>query len=320
MRRSPGSLFLLDQAASSSSPSPLTSGRARGGFVGRARVLCVLIWAVGLVFAAASLLSLQLREEDDEAYRLVQCSVRVNTFRRNDLLFNFVNHYSECPCVRDIAVVWSDLDNQPPRWLEDRRPRVFVERHSEDSLNNRFHALEEPTMPAIFSVDDDVIVSCEGLASMLLAWRASPDQMIGPAPRLISRDGRYLRWWHVWWNGRYNFVLTKIAVFHKKYLQAYYSPRLSQIRQHVDQHRNCEDIAMSFVVANATRGPPTWFRSLRYRDYGQSFAKHAGISSGVDHIAIREDCLRFYAQVFGYNPLLRYPAYHKTYDARLFFS
>ena len=45
------------------------------------------------------------------------CSVRVNTFRRNDLLAGFVEHYERCEAAAEIVVVWSDPANAPPRWL-----------------------------------------------------------------------------------------------------------------------------------------------------------------------------------------------------------
>ena len=44
------------------------------------------------------------------------CSVRVNTFRRNDLLAGFVEHYERCEAAAEIVVVWSDPANAPPRW------------------------------------------------------------------------------------------------------------------------------------------------------------------------------------------------------------
>ena len=43
-----------------------------------------------------------------------QLTIRVNTFRRNDLLKRFVEHFSRCSVVREIQVVWSDQQNEPP--------------------------------------------------------------------------------------------------------------------------------------------------------------------------------------------------------------
>lgn len=282
-------------------------------------VVCAAIFllVMGVIALVGSLLSLLLYVPLTAASS-VEVSVRVNTFRRNDLLSKFLAHYGACRCVREIVVVWSDQLNEPPSWLFTTKKAV-IERHPRDSLNNRFAALRQPLTEAVLSADDDVFLSCRDLAALVDAWSASPRQMLGPAPRLITKadDGayRYLRWWHVWWNGHYSLVLTKLAVFHRDYLDAYSDTTnriMTDIRKYVDEHRNCEDIAMSFLVANATRAPPSWFRA-RYRDYGQSFASHAGISASQDHIQIRQDCLRTFAAKFGRDPLIS--TSHKVSDA-----
>jgi len=200
------------------------------------------------------------------------------------------------------------------------RARVVVERHEVDSLNNRFKPLSPVETPAVFSVDDDLFVTCEALASLVDVWHSAPTQMVGVAPRLIShRDStyRYLRWWHVWWNGKYNVVLTKAAVFHRDYLTAYSlkdDATMSAVRAHVDVHRNCEDLGMSFVVANATGSPPIWVRE-KYVDYGESWGAHAGISGGSGHVETRADCVAHFAKLFGRMPLAT--ATHKVVDAEL---
>lgn len=295
--------------------NPKESAR-RGPSMGVVCAVAVL-FVMGIVTFGTSVMSVLLHVPLT-ASSSVQVSVRVNTFRRNDLLLKFMAHYGACHCVREIVVVWSDQLNEPPHWLAAMK-KAFIERHSRDSLNNRFVALRQPPTEAVLSADDDVFVSCRDLAAMVDAWSASPRQMLGPAPRLIAKaeDGayRYLRWWHVWWNGHYSLVLTKLAVFHRDYLDAYADNTnriMTDVRKYVDEHRNCEDIAMSFLVANATRAPPSWFRA-RYRDYGQSFASHSGISASQDHIQIRQDCLRTFAAKFGRDPLTT--TSHKVSDA-----
>ena len=79
-------------------------------------------------------------------------------------------------------------------------------------------------------------------------------------PRLVARDARtrrwrYLRSWHVWWTGRFSLVLTKAAVLHRDHFAAYRAPALAAARARVDAGRNCEDLLMACVVANATRAP-----------------------------------------------------------------
>ena len=254
------------------------------------------------------------------------CSVRVHTFRRNDLLAGFVEHYERCEAAAEIVVVWSDPANAPPRWLARRRARggaapLRVERFAEDSLNNRFALQRRPAADAVFSVDDDVILACADLRRLVDAWAAAPANMAGVAPRLVARDARtrrwrYLRSWHVWWTGRFSLVLTKAAVLHRDHFAAYRAPALAAARARVDAGRNCEDLLMACVVANATRAPPLWV-SARYVDRGQALlglGGHQGSSAAAGHVAARGECLDAFAGPFGGLPLATGAA--KLSDAR----
>jgi hypothetical protein len=54
----------------------------------------------------------------------------------------------------------------------------------------------------------------------------------------------------------YSIILTKAAVMHQKYLHAYSNSQPQWIRDFVKENRNGEDIAMQFLVSNATGKPP----------------------------------------------------------------
>lgn len=43
--------------------------------------------------------------------------------------------------------------------------------------------------------------------------------------------------------------------------------------EYIDAHRNCEDIAMAFLVANATGSPPVYVRAPGLQDLGQGVRK-----------------------------------------------
>lgn len=72
-----------------------------------------------------------------------QITVRVNTFRRNDMLKIFLDHYTKCPIISRIQVVWSDQVNSPPLdWLVGYpNGSVVFEIHRKDSLIARFSPL-----------------------------------------------------------------------------------------------------------------------------------------------------------------------------------
>ncbi|KAI5073548.1 hypothetical protein GOP47_0011561 [Adiantum capillus-veneris] len=215
-------------------------------------------------------------------------TVLINTWRRPDLLKKSVQHYSFCPNVDAIRVVWSESKEPPSDTLfsvllssvkaasrkSTHNIKLKIDMHDEDNLNTRFKPLDDLATNGIFSVDDDVVVPCETLGLAFNVWSSAQDSMVGFVPRMHwlqseTQDRelpRYLYggWWSVWWTGTYSMVLSKCAFFHRKYLDLYSNHMPGQIRDYVTQERNCEDIAMSFLVANATGGPPIWVKGISY--------------------------------------------------------
>lgn len=47
----------------------------------------------------------------------------------------------------------------------------------------------------------------------------------------------------------YNIVLTKAAILHKSYLNEYVKVIPKEFLQFIDNNRNCEDLAMQYVVS-----------------------------------------------------------------------
>ena len=77
---------------------------------------------------------------------------------------------------------------------------------------------------------------------------------MGFSPRMhafdiVSGKSRYLRWQHTWWSGLYSIMLTKISFLHRDHLRDYETHVPPTFKAYVDKHRNCEDIAMAYVVA-----------------------------------------------------------------------
>ncbi|XP_019055162.1 PREDICTED: glycosyltransferase family 64 protein C4-like [Nelumbo nucifera] len=210
-------------------------------------------------------------------------TVLINTWKRNSLLRQAVAHYASCSGA-DAIHVWSESD--PPSnslidYLRDivfsksqtaHKPNFRFDLNEEDNLNNRFKPIEDLRTDAIFSVDDDVIVPCYTLNFAFTVWQSSPSTMVGFVPRMhwldVGKDGvayyKYGGWWSVWWMGTYSMVLSKAAFFHRKYLDLYTFKMPLSIHDYVTRERNCVDIAMSLLVANATGAPPIWVRGKIY--------------------------------------------------------
>ena len=99
-----------------------------------------------------------LRDVDLELY-----TIRINTWQRLEQLLVSIEHHATCPGVAQIQVVWCE-EKDPPQELV-AYSKVVVERHSVNSLNERFRVLQETPTMGILSMDDDVLRPCEAIDS-----------------------------------------------------------------------------------------------------------------------------------------------------------
>ena len=231
--------------------------------------------------------------------RAQQFTVVLNTFKRPDRLRKAIKHYATCPRVREIRVCWSESPTPPeegkdPAFSSAAVPVKF-DVHARNSINNRFVPLPNNQTEGVFNVDDDMLVDCQSLNFAFETWRQAPDTLVGFNPRLHSLvpgggcKYSYKHFWMVWWHGAYSIILTKAAFTHHKWFQEYTDHLPKQIWQMVHENKNCEDIAMQFLIAHRTRLPPVWVKG-HYKDSGVlDFS--GGISTGTGHKLQRDECL-----------------------------
>jgi hypothetical protein len=176
-------------------------------------------------------------------------------------------------------------------------------------LNNRFKPLTSDYTDGIFAVDDDMRVPCQELDFTFDVWRNSQDSIVGFMPRVHVRSPSgtmvYRAWWYIWWTGSYSIILTKAAFLHHKYFSMYHNQLPKSMLKYIDDHRNCEDIAMQFVVSNHTGLPPIFVKG-HLSDLGA----RNGISTDANviqasHMDERSQCLSQLVEVFGSNPLVK---------------
>lgn len=225
-------------------------------------------------------------------YDSAQYTIRVNTFRRNDLLELFLDHYTQCEDVKSIQVVWSDQKYSVPKDIRAKysKEKVLFEGHTTDRLSNRFKAILPIETDAVLSVDDDILVPCNKLTLAHQVWLANQRVLVGFAPRQhaynpITGAMQYLRWQHTWWNGVYSIMLTKVSFFHKDYLNDFFEVLPESLIEKIDKNRNCEDIAMAYVIAKKSNAAPVWVKSIVYEE------AESGISAQDSHFENRGDCL-----------------------------
>ena len=248
-------------------------------------------------------------------------TVRINTWRRNNQLIAVIKHYETCPNVAQIQVVWCDEENKPPAELyhqeDEKLPKIIVERHAKNSLNERFRMSEDtkamtPTL-GILSVDDDVTRPCETIDAGFYKWTDIPDRILGFDYRvhMITEDHRddRLDTNPIWAYGylsstqmrnQYSITLPRFSFIHRDYFDLYTKFAPQRVISMVDTHTNCEDIAMSFFVSALTHG-----KVPRLADFWAAMPSmvklHSpkAISETDDHKRIRDECVDKFAFLYG---------------------
>lgn len=149
--------------------------------------------------------------------------------------------------------------------------------NSSSSLPSSSSSTLTSTVEAVFMVDDDVRVDCESMWEGFEAWRHHPSSLVGFYPRLASPSLKhpwfgqpsspsktqtrmvYHTWPVVYGRQKFNIILTKASFFHKMYLEMYHDDKENprEVLDYVDQHKNCEDIAMAFLVARHAKSKRT---------------------------------------------------------------
>jgi len=180
---------------------------------------------------------------------------------------------------------------------------------SVNKLSNRFLPYSEIETECVLSMDDDIsMLTTDELEFGYQTWRQFPDRIVG----FPSRS----HWWdnttaqHRYeseWSSELSLVLTGSSFYHKYWHYLYSaapSPGQAEIRDWVDLHLNCEDIAFNLMVANATGKAPIKVGPRKKFKCATPSCENAGsLSASASHLGERSSCLDRFIRIYGHNPL-----------------
>eukprot|EP00587_Corethron_hystrix_P005611 CAMPEP_0113301640 /NCGR_PEP_ID=MMETSP0010_2-20120614/2783_1 /TAXON_ID=216773 ORGANISM="Corethron hystrix, Strain 308" /NCGR_SAMPLE_ID=MMETSP0010_2 /ASSEMBLY_ACC=CAM_ASM_000155 /LENGTH=464 /DNA_ID=CAMNT_0000155293 /DNA_START=503 /DNA_END=1897 /DNA_ORIENTATION=+ /assembly_acc=CAM_ASM_000155 len=266
-------------------------------------------WAKGEEFPDDLLRSAQfrpfapLRPIDKEKF-----TVRINTWRRNELLVASVNHHTSCEGVAQVQIVWNDPESGPPgELLSHKSGLVVIEDHTQvNSLNERFNVkTENPPTVGILNVDDDVFYPCEALDAGFFMWTRSPERIVGYDKRLHNVSSEKWEYGTLSFTKKkkmYSMTLTRYCFIHIHYLSIYMRHLPKEILNFVDENKNCEDIAMTFLVSSLTNGQAPLLTEEWALRLIIKLQSDANISGGIDHMELRDYCTHNFARILGLHP------------------
>jgi glucuronyl/N-acetylglucosaminyl transferase EXT1 len=220
-----------------------------------------------------------------------------------------------------VIVVMNQPVNEPPmaQWPQLYCP-IEVYRMESNSLQNRFLPFPSIRTNAILSLDDDVQLDAREIEFGFEVWSRNRERLVGwPSRRHLWTEGHWEYDSNI--GGSYSMILTGAAFFHRKYLELYATSLPKRVYDFVDLHKNCEDIAFNFLVANITRQSPVKVSARQsFPCDGCQERKLSGASRLTEHLHARSQCISVFAEEFGYQPLVESwsredPAMHQVrYD------
>nr|AAC47510.1 multiple exostoses homolog 2 [Caenorhabditis elegans] len=228
-----------------------------------------------------------------------QFTVVLLTYERDAVLTGALERLHQLPYLNKIIVVWNNVNRDPPdSWPSLHIPVEFI-RVAENNLNNRFVPWDRIETEAVLSLDDDIDLMQQEIILAFRVWRENRDRIVGFPARHHARYGDSM-----FYNSNHtcqmSMILTGAAFIHKNYLTAYTYEMPAEIREHVNSIKNCEDIAMNYLVSHLTRKPPIKTTSrwtLKCPTCTESLYKEG------THFEKRHECMRLFTKIYGYNPL-----------------
>ena len=232
----------------------------------------------------------------------------MQTYQRPDSLDKTLEALTatKIPSLHEIVVVWNEIDKTPPSdYVSKHGVGVRYRLSERNSLNMKLIPDPKYETQAIMLHDDDVYYHPEDLDFVFQTWRQfGKHKLVGGLPRCAALDNGKLKYdFCPEHSDTYDMVLSNLAFLHISFLDFYSSDNeyATAIREHVDKFFNCEDIGMNYIASMLTCTGP--LQVVGKEDY-VSLHPDKGISSGKDHVQLRNDCLNNFKKLFGYPVLV----------------
>ncbi|KAL8611501.1 hypothetical protein ACOMHN_014556 [Nucella lapillus] len=230
----------------------------------------------------------------------------VLTFDRLDSLFTVIKQLAAVPSLAKVLVVWNNQNKQPPplsSWPYIGKP-VKIHQTKKNKLSNRFFPYDEIETECILALDDDIVMlTPDELEFGYEVWREFPDRLVGFPSRLHLWDNATQKWrYESEWTNAISMVLTGAAFYHKyfSYLYTYALP--GNMKSWVDDHMNCEDIAMNFLISNVTGHAPIKVAPRKKFKCPQCTNTEM-LSADVTHMVERSECINQFTAIYQNMPL-----------------
>eukprot|EP00271_Cylindrocystis_brebissonii_P013392 TRINITY_DN33183_c0_g1_i1.p1 TRINITY_DN33183_c0_g1~~TRINITY_DN33183_c0_g1_i1.p1 ORF type:complete len:304 (-),score=46.58 TRINITY_DN33183_c0_g1_i1:515-1426(-) len=182
---------------------------------------------------------------------------------------------------------------------------VEILSHDSESPNNIFLPIPSLETQLVLVCNHDVELKEDSLRLAVDKWHESPDRLVGFYPRAhrIDSNNHSQFEYIIDDSNRFSMVLARAFFLHADYFRMYSCAMAPAVREYVEERKQCEDIAMNFLVAAVTGQPPV----LVLDQTKVSYEGRLEMDLRFEDKSNRSDCLNAIAARTGSMPL-RYSA------------
>lgn len=230
--------------------------------------------------------------------------------------------------IDKIIIVWDkpveNSLNRMKELLKNNSIKVeFVVNRTHGTLNNRFLPFKLVRTKFVFQLDDDILIRPKGIIAAFETATLNPLKLVSFHGRhRIGRDHStgaaksYESHWPKSDVETGHLGLTAAGMLATKYMELYWSEDAKPIRDFVEEQRNCEDIAMNYVIEAELRRLARKYRipvkkinggsaihifpKLKGMSWVNISKAVKGISEGSNHMSKRNLCVRTFEKMTGF--------------------
>lgn len=246
-------------------------------------------------------LFLPLRPPSSQGFTAV-----ILTYDRLESLYKVLHSVAKVPSLAKVVVVWNNQKKSPPpmtSWPDIGKPLKVI-KSRKNKMSNRFFPHDEIQTECILALDDDIVMlTADELEFAYEVWREFPDRLVGFPSRVHLLDNSTNKWkYESEWTNDISMVLTGAAFYHKYFSYLYTHAMPKELKTWVDEHMNCEDIAMNFLMSNVT-GKAAIKVTPRKKFKCPECVNTEMLSSDLSHMVERSDCINQFTRIYQAMPL-----------------
>jgi len=180
-------------------------------------------------------------------------------YKSSASLFQLIKVINKSQKIDQILVIWLPEDEIPNK---SKWPRTIVPLRvvhpAKKSMNSRFAIINLIKTDAVFTLDEDVVITVGQLDFAYSVWKSNPSRIVGfTQSNHVPDNNNDIQWKHSSrLSNEFSTISMTSAVFHKYYSHHYNNAAPKAMLDLVERENTCESLAMNFLVSHIIQQPP----------------------------------------------------------------